>query len=412
LAVDNDTIEICYGQTAIPSASSADAVSVTWYADANYTDEIVSENSFETATLIKDTIFYVAALSSHGCISWDSVTVIVHPLPDLTVDDTIEICYAHTAVSTVSSADAVSVTWYGDANYTDEIVSANSFETAALITDTTFYIETVSAHSCISRDSVKVAVHPLPDLTVDNDTIEICHGRTAILAASSVDNNVSITWYGDANYTNAIARENMFETAALIADTAFYVEALSSHGCISRDTVTVMIGDSLYIMPDTLPDYTSNTDYSQRLTTNAERPRFTLESGDLPSGLFLNPSGVISGTSIAGDNMLNSSFTVRVEDRYGCSIEKKYLIRKKLSVPKIFTPDGDGINDMFMTGYNVIIFDRLGIEIFKGDNGWDGTYKGTPAPPDIYFYVLYYKDSDGKIITQDGYIGLIRYNKL
>jgi gliding motility-associated-like protein len=72
-------------------------------------------------------------------------------------------------------------------------------------------------------------------------------------------------------------------------------------------------------------------------------------------------------------------------------------------VPKAFSPNGDGINDVFMKGYKVIIFDRLGINIFTGDDGWDGTYKGQPAAEDIYFYILYYNDSSVK-----GYVGIVR----
>jgi gliding motility-associated-like protein len=75
-------------------------------------------------------------------------------------------------------------------------------------------------------------------------------------------------------------------------------------------------------------------------------------------------------------------------------------------VPRIFSPNGDGINDIFMKGHKITIFDRTGTVIFSGDNGWDGTYKGKTVPNDIYFYILQYKDNKEKIITKNGYIGV------
>jgi gliding motility-associated-like protein len=98
---------------------------------------------------------------------------------------------------------------------------------------------------------------------------------------------------------------------------------------------------------------------------------------------------------------------VKVKDPDGCTAVRAYTFEGDLFIPKAFTPDGNGINDNFMKGYRVIIFDRLGIIIFEGLDGWDGSYKGKTAPPDIYFYKLFYPDKNGvtKIIT--GYVGTI-----
>jgi gliding motility-associated-like protein len=552
LTVDNDTIEICYGQTAIPAVSTDADVAITWYHKSDYTSEIDHGRSFETTTLMSDTIFYVEAVSVHGCISRDSVRVTVHSLPHLTVDsDTIAICYGQTAIPTALSVDAVSVTWYSDANCTDKIVQANSFDTAALMINTIFYVESVSTEGCISRDSVTIIVHPLPHLAIDNDTIEICYGQIAIPSTSNVNYNVSITWYSDANYTNEIIQANSFETEALMTDTIFYVEAVSEYGCITRDTlavkinplpiltkedqiicsgnsvvitvsspdevtftwfddnrystpiihdavlhttainvdtvfyieaqsdkkcttrdsvnitviippsveamadrrlcygktlilstlqsdgviswnvdseiirpdstqnyivtasrppcpdvtdtVTITVGDSLYIQPDTLSaSYKRGVAYSQPLITNAATPVFRLLSNDLLSGLHLSSDGIISASDIPGQPHESiATFIVQVEDHFGCTVEQEYALTIEMFIPKAFTPNGDGVNDYFMRGHRVVIFDRLGIELFRGDDGWDGSHKGNPVAEDIYFYTL-------PDINRTGYIGVVR----
>jgi gliding motility-associated-like protein len=59
-----------------------------------------------------------------------------------------------------------------------------------------------------------------------------------------------------------------------------------------------------------------------------------------------------------------------------------------------------------MQGYKVIIFDRLGIELFKGDNGWDGTFNGKTVTPGIYFFILEYTDDSGAANKLAGYTGV------
>ena len=71
-------------------------------------------------------------------------------------------------------------------------------------------------------------------------------------------------------------------------------------------------------------------------------------------------------------------------------------------IPEFFSPDGDGINDLFqmpnLEEYNnpqIKVFDRYGKEVFKGGkedllppNGWDGTYLGKDLPSGDYWYEM------------------------
>jgi len=67
-------------------------------------------------------------------------------------------------------------------------------------------------------------------------------------------------------------------------------------------------------------------------------------------------------------------------------------------LPTAFTPNGDGINDIWPwieSNYKVQIFNRLGMQIYTGDSGWDGRYNGRLVAPDVYFY---------KAISPDGVV--------
>ncbi|MDD4971412.1 MAG: gliding motility-associated C-terminal domain-containing protein [Paludibacter sp.] len=78
-----------------------------------------------------------------------------------------------------------------------------------------------------------------------------------------------------------------------------------------------------------------------------------------------------------------------------------------IKVPNTLTPNEDGFNDVFMKGTHLKIYNRNGILLFEGNDGWDGKYHGNYVSQDTYFYVLYYI-SEGKTKTKEGYIMVVR----
>lgn len=64
-----------------------------------------------------------------------------------------------------------------------------------------------------------------------------------------------------------------------------------------------------------------------------------------------------------------------------------------LSVPTAFTPYvRDGLNDNFVKGFTVEIYDRYGMKVFYGDDGWDGRKGSKMADPGVYFCRVILKD--------------------
>ena len=71
-----------------------------------------------------------------------------------------------------------------------------------------------------------------------------------------------------------------------------------------------------------------------------------------------------------------------------------------LWVPTAFSPNGDGVNDTFAVvggnfrTFTMMIYDRWGTRIFSTDDyrtGWDGTWKGKPAPEGVYLVLIKYQ---------------------
>jgi gliding motility-associated-like protein len=108
-------------------------------------------------------------------------------------------------------------------------------------------------------------------------------------------------------------------------------------------------------------------------------------------------------------------------NQYGCSDTSCHpvesLINPLLDVPNAFTPGRFGQNSIVMVkGFGIEVMDwkiynRWGQVVFESNNpfiGWDGTFKGSPQPMDVYAYTLDATFFDGTKVRKKGDITLIR----
>ncbi len=64
-------------------------------------------------------------------------------------------------------------------------------------------------------------------------------------------------------------------------------------------------------------------------------------------------------------------------------------------LPTAFTPmNSVGLNDTFMEGYPVVIFNRYGQKMVESQNGWDGKCRGEFVDPGVYFYEVILNTSE------------------
>jgi gliding motility-associated-like protein len=188
----------------------------------------------------------------------------------------------------------------------------------------------------------------------------------------------------------------------------YLVETINENGCVANDKTTVetKVDNYAYINPDVIPQYERGKQYNFQLETNAVSP-YAFTSNNLLYGFTLSSSGLISGIAAVNGLIDSVPFMVKVVDINGCFAEKEYILKSELFVPQLFTPNGDGKNDIFMKGRKLIIFDRLGLQIYEGKDGWDGKKSdGVIAAPDTYFYIIYSETESNKI-EKRGYITLI-----
>ena len=117
-------------------------------------------------------------------------------------------------------------------------------------------------------------------------------------------------------------------------------------------------------------------------------------------------------------------YSINVQTNFGCKSSSvtpiNVLIPCEASIwlPEVFTPNGDGINDILMPILPGIkkfrcfkIYNRWGQLIFESrdkSKGWDGNYLGKPQPIETYVWQMEGEDIAGKVYTKSGLISLIR----
>jgi gliding motility-associated-like protein len=104
----------------------------------------------------------------------------------------------------------------------------------------------------------------------------------------------------------------------------------------------------------------------------------------------------------------------------GCkdSAYVKIIVQGSFYVPNTFTPNYDGLNDVFkpkatnVYDYSMDIYDRWGNHLFTTTDieyGWNGFYKGQLCQEDVYVYKIEYSQKHTKNrALVSGHINLVR----
>ena len=95
------------------------------------------------------------------------------------------------------------------------------------------------------------------------------------------------------------------------------------------------------------------------------------------------------------------------------------ISESKLEMPNAFSPNGDGINDIYkpksdyksITEFHAYIYNRWGQKLFDWTDpstGWNGTFKGKEVKQGVYFCLVKAKGADGKTYNIKKDVNLLR----
>ena len=99
------------------------------------------------------------------------------------------------------------------------------------------------------------------------------------------------------------------------------------------------------------------------------------------------------------------------------SQEEPVVETEEFFIPTAFTPNGDGLNDLFKVQANFVpntfemsIFNRKGELMFLTQDmgiGWDGQFHGQTLPSGVYVCIIKYTDREGKMQKRQGQVMLL-----
>lgn len=135
-----------------------------------------------------------------------------------------------------------------------------------------------------------------------------------------------------------------------------------------------------------------------------------------------------AGTSISylddSEDLDNQAYryivrAVPVDNSLPQAVSNPVIVIKEpnLFYPRAFTPNQDNLNDNFtvfghyVVGFEMSIFNRWGELMFSTDNledGWDGTYLGSPMPEGTYTFIAHITDLAGRTFKRSGSVLLLR----
>ena len=258
--------------------------------------------------------------------------------------------------------------------------------------DTTVWMIGYSSVGCYT-DTIRFKVKEEPDWTFNTDgKVLYCQGDSTILSAS-----------GAANYKWSTSAT----TSSIIVKTpgVYTVIGSNARGCEKSGTFNV-VEDPLPSSNFTVSANAINIRHN-KLTCTASNESGVQYSWNMGDGLTETGSSIEHTYTILS-GILGYTIVLTATNQNGCVNTFSKDIEVVPFIPNIFTPNGDGVNDTFMSGFDLQVFDRNGTTMYKGTSGWNGTYGNKKMDNDTYFYVLHYTDKNQKLQTRKGYITLQR----
>ena len=312
---------------------------------------------------------------------------------------------------------------------------------------------------CQYSDEVEITEIMYPVVNME-DSISFCPGSSVTIAAPGAYDN--IFWSnGDNSAETSISTEglytvNVFNESCGTSDTFFVYQVMMPYFELGADR-EICEGESLTIDVGIEGQWGNGTVSSQIIISQEGTYTFTVEEAgcfvsdqvyvevnELPHYEFvtpqyacigenhiLQPTGVNASYFVWEDGQIGETLSVDAPGNYyviaynecGSTIANVEVIFQDCEglvfIPNCFTPDGDGINDVWMVvGTDIIsmklkIFNRWGDIVYSSNQlnpVWTGGYKDGEyyLPDGIYFFDLEMILARGETVTREGSIRMLR----
>jgi gliding motility-associated-like protein len=280
---------------------------------------------------------------------------------------------------------------------------------------TPYYVKGTNGFNCTSMDTLVVTViQPLKMNVSPSDSI--CRGDSVKLLASGA---TSYQWSPNIALSSTTVANPVASPQTAVN---YRVVGYDGFNCFT-DTAFVLIGVGDYPKVSLGPDVILSTGTLLPLTS-------AIQNGPIRDWLW-NPATNLNCNTCplpVATVKHDITYDVTVTSFYGCSAKdtiqiKAFCVGTQVFIPNTFTPDGDGINDVFMVQGKGIgsvktfrVFNRWGELVFEKNHfapndpayGWDGKVNGIPAAPDVFVYTAEVLCDNGSSYVYKGNITLLK----
>jgi gliding motility-associated-like protein len=346
----------------------------------------------------------VTGTTQSGCTAKDTIQVYILPKPAIVLSKDTIIC-PNTTIQ-LSASGGISYSWSPASTLSNSSIS-NPLASPTI--STTYFLTTVGANSCTSKDSVIVSIWSAPNFNISSsDTI--CINDSIQLDASG---GYKYLWQPTTAFSNA----NIPNPKVSPQTTSTYT-VLASDNCGNSQTLSTTITvQSLPIVQITQSnDIDCITSQAQLTASGGVKfhwtPSTNISSIDLFNPTIYPKSDTWYGVTVTGSNGCVTKDSIFISTSFASGSGNFYI-------PNAFTPNNDGKNDCFSLKhwgqtdeFEMLIFNRWGEVVFKSTNTtncWNGIFRGQLQPAGVYIYQMRVRSvCTNGVLHKTGHIILIR----
>ncbi len=308
----------------------------------------------------------------------------------------------------------------GNPSWLDEsgAVLANGLE-LEVTEEGTYYFEVLFDDGCSAIDSVVINSNvQIPFISLEQSPFNPCVDENFVLDASASDmsSSISYEWFGPDGsllpFSEALIEVNV--------EGWYYLESFdSANGCSNLDSV--LVEDLQIALPEANASYTAISDSTFQFDIFSD---VTIVEVLWSNSELLSCSNCLSPIATLSES---ANFTIEISYDNGCTDILTLFVpidqREEIFIPSIFSPNGDGSNDIFFvqsaidrTIKEFIIYDRWGNRVMYRQNivsndpafGWAGDWNGEQLNPGVYVYYLVIENVQGEEQRFFGDISILR----
>ncbi len=303
----------------------------------------------------------------------------IQSLPSVCLPATVDL---KDAVGPNTKADEVK--YFADATLTQQLTDTN-IEAAV---NAVYYVVgyEVDNNGCVGDPiAIPVVLKPSTSKPVVENYDECAEVGTKTLSSLVKSDKTKLVFFEDETSEAPIA--DLFSTSAENTTTTYWVSNTKTGACES-ERVAIEVKIAGYI------DFSVEASQT-RLPAGQEVTITVTPLSDTPVDEYVWYRGdeVVQATDeleLTEQLYLNEKYSVQAVGR--CNSPKKEVDVEAIW-PTAFTPhNGNGLNDTFAKGMNIIVFNRFYTKIYEGPDGWDGSINGAmndgkeTAVPGVYYY--------------------------